>query len=53
MAPEYAMWGHLTNKTDVYSFGIVLLEVISGKYNVIDLPDKECIIYLPDWVSID
>ncbi|KMZ66719.1 putative Protein kinase [Zostera marina] len=49
MAPEYAMWGHLTNKTDVYSFGIVLLEVISGKYNVIDLPDKECIIYLPDW----
>ncbi|XP_048441873.1 probable LRR receptor-like serine/threonine-protein kinase At1g53440 [Pyrus x bretschneideri] len=31
IAPEYANLGHLTNKADVYSFGIVLLEIISGK----------------------
>ncbi|KAI7756085.1 hypothetical protein M8C21_031870, partial [Ambrosia artemisiifolia] len=27
MAPEYAMHGHLTPKVDVYSFGIVALEI--------------------------
>jgi len=28
MAPEYAMHGYLTDKADVYSFGIVVLEII-------------------------
>eukprot|EP00258_Populus_trichocarpa_P021156 XP_024437175.1 probable LRR receptor-like serine/threonine-protein kinase At1g29720 [Populus trichocarpa] len=31
MAPEYALWGYLTDKADVYSFGVVALEIISGK----------------------
>ncbi|XP_050141170.1 probable LRR receptor-like serine/threonine-protein kinase At1g53440 [Malus sylvestris] len=31
IAPEYVNQGHLTDKADVYSFGIVLLEIISGK----------------------
>ncbi|KAA8526741.1 hypothetical protein F0562_009030 [Nyssa sinensis] len=31
MAPEYAMWGYLTNKADVYSFGIVALEIVTGR----------------------
>ncbi|KAI8001621.1 putative LRR receptor-like serine/threonine-protein kinase [Camellia lanceoleosa] len=34
MAPEYALWGHLTHKADVYSFGIVALETIAGKNNM-------------------
>ncbi|KAF7145859.1 hypothetical protein RHSIM_Rhsim04G0035500 [Rhododendron simsii] len=29
MAPEYAMRGYLTDKADVYSFGIVALEIVS------------------------
>ncbi|KAI7745337.1 hypothetical protein M8C21_033811 [Ambrosia artemisiifolia] len=29
-SPEYAMRGHLSEKVDTYSFGIVVLEVISG-----------------------
>ncbi|KAL0352927.1 UNVERIFIED_CONTAM: putative LRR receptor-like serine/threonine-protein kinase [Sesamum angustifolium] len=33
MAPEYALWGYLTEKADVYSFGVVLLEIVSGKRN--------------------
>ncbi|XP_054815610.1 probable leucine-rich repeat receptor-like serine/threonine-protein kinase At3g14840 isoform X2 [Prosopis cineraria] len=33
MAPEYAMHGHLSDKTDVYSFGIVALEIVSGRSN--------------------
>ncbi|KAI3747605.1 hypothetical protein L6452_10119 [Arctium lappa] len=30
-APEYATRGHLTEKVDTYSFGIVALEIISGR----------------------
>ncbi|KAM4110553.1 hypothetical protein ACB094_03G203600 [Castanea mollissima] len=33
MAPEYALDGVFSIKTDVFSFGIVLLEIISGKKN--------------------
>ncbi|KAE8023296.1 hypothetical protein FH972_009011 [Carpinus fangiana] len=29
-APEYVWTGHLTLKTDIYSFGVVLLEIFSG-----------------------
>ncbi|CAL1370069.1 unnamed protein product [Linum trigynum] len=33
MAPEYVMHGHLSVKTDVFSYGIILLEIISGSRN--------------------
>ncbi|KAL7214399.1 hypothetical protein ACSBR1_026745 [Camellia fascicularis] len=31
LAPEYAMWGKVSESCDVYSFGISLLEIISAK----------------------
>ncbi|KAE9592009.1 putative protein kinase RLK-Pelle-DLSV family [Lupinus albus] len=31
LAPEYALLGQLTKKADVYSFGVLMLEIISGK----------------------
>jgi serine/threonine protein kinase len=31
LAPEYALLGQLTKKADIYSFGVLLLEVISGQ----------------------
>ena len=33
MAPEYAIDGLFSVKSDVFSFGILLLEIISGKKN--------------------
>ncbi|KAH1162724.1 hypothetical protein GLYMA_01G118900v4 [Glycine max] len=42
IAPEYAMHGYLTDKADVYSFGIVALEIVSGMSNTISQPTEEC-----------
>ncbi|KAK7377435.1 hypothetical protein VNO80_02860 [Phaseolus coccineus] len=39
VAPEYALYGQLTEKSDVYSFGIVILEIMSGR-KVLDTLDS-------------
>lgn len=31
MAPEYVVHGHLTEKADVYSFGVLVVEIVTGK----------------------
>jgi serine/threonine protein kinase len=31
MAPEYAMFGQFSIKSDVFSFGVLVLEIISGQ----------------------
>jgi len=31
MSPEYAIHGEFSIKTDVYSFGVLILEIITGK----------------------
>ncbi|KAJ7967625.1 Receptor-like protein kinase [Quillaja saponaria] len=33
MAPEYALQGHFSVKTDVFSFGVLVLEIVSGQKN--------------------
>ena len=33
MAPEYAMQGHFSVKSDVFSFGVLVLEIVTGKKN--------------------
>ncbi|PRQ26792.1 putative protein kinase RLK-Pelle-DLSV family [Rosa chinensis] len=34
MSPEYAMGGLFSEKSDVFSFGVILLEIISGEKNI-------------------
>lgn len=33
MPPEYAKFGKISAKVDVFSFGVLLLEIISGRKN--------------------
>lgn len=33
MSPEYALDGVFSIKSDVFSFGVLLLEIVSGKKN--------------------
>ncbi|XP_057848708.1 probable LRR receptor-like serine/threonine-protein kinase At1g56140 isoform X1 [Cryptomeria japonica] len=47
LAPEYALRGHLTEKADVFSFGVVALEVASNRsHEDRNLPDE--MVYLLD-----
>ncbi|XP_058209740.1 probable leucine-rich repeat receptor-like serine/threonine-protein kinase At3g14840 [Rhododendron vialii] len=51
MAPEYAMRGYLTDKADVYSFGIVALEIVSGRSITGYIAQEDCL-YLLDWALV-
>ncbi|XP_014504308.2 probable receptor-like protein kinase At1g11050 [Vigna radiata var. radiata] len=48
VAPEYALYGKLTEKSDVYSFGIVILEIMSGR-KVLDTLNSSADA-ITDWV---
>ncbi|KAI4323212.1 hypothetical protein L6164_022835 [Bauhinia variegata] len=48
LAPEYALRGSLTEKADVFSFGVVVLEIICGRRNS-DLSLEEEKVYLLEW----
>ncbi|WCJ28452.1 Leucine-rich repeat transmembrane protein kinase [Euphorbia peplus] len=48
MAPEYAMRGHLTEKADVFSFGVLALEILSGIPNY-ENSSIERKVYLLGW----
>ncbi|KAI5387992.1 protein kinase STUNTED isoform X1 [Lathyrus oleraceus] len=40
LAPEYFMYGKVSDKIDVYAFGVVLLELISGREPISSEPCK-------------
>lgn len=33
MAPEYARHGQFSSKSDVFSFGVLVLEIVTGRRN--------------------
>ncbi|CAN1288328.1 Probable receptor-like protein kinase At1g11050 [Linum perenne] len=47
LAPEYALYGQLTEKSDVYSFGIVVLEIMCGR-KVLDMSSSDGFL-ITDW----
>ena len=51
MSPEYALDGIFSIKSDVFSFGVVLLEIISGKKNTDFYQSKEAMSLL-SYVSV-
>lgn len=51
VAPEYAMTGHLLVKSDVYSYGVVLLELLTGRKPV-DMSQPSGQENLVTWVSM-
>ena len=50
MSPEYALEGLFSIKSNVFSFGILLLEIVSGKKNT-SFYQSDCL-YLIGYVSV-
>ncbi|CAL5059266.1 unnamed protein product [Urochloa decumbens] len=50
MAPEYATRGCLTRKADIYSYGVVTLEIVSGMSNTNSMSNEEYL-HLLDWAE--
>jgi serine/threonine protein kinase len=50
LAPEYALLGQLTKKADIYSFGVLVLEVVSGQSSTKSTwgPDMHVLV---EWVT--
>ncbi|GBG75968.1 hypothetical protein CBR_g21210 [Chara braunii] len=51
MAPEYMMGGILSEKNDVYAFGVILLELLTGRRAVAKAPSGVGWEALADWAK--
>jgi len=52
MSPEYAMQGLFSEKSDIFSFGVLILEIISGRRNS-SFYDNEHALTLLGFVSLN
>lgn len=51
LAPEYAQSGQITEKADVYSFWVVLVELVTGR-KAVDINRPKGQQFLTEWVSV-
>jgi serine/threonine protein kinase len=49
LAPEYATQGLVSQKIDIYSLGVLLLEIVSGRRSIVRGTKKHML--LTQWVS--
>ncbi|XP_010932740.1 cysteine-rich receptor-like protein kinase 43 [Elaeis guineensis] len=49
LAPEYVIHGSLSTKSDVFSFGVLVLELISGQTSISFILEAEAARSLPEW----
>ena len=55
MSPEYALRGIFSEKSDVFSFGVLLLEIVSGRKNTsfnYDEQHQSLISYVRSFISL-
>ena len=52
MSPEYAMQGLFSVKSDVFSFGVLILEIVSGRKNTSFYNDEQYYSSLVGFVSL-
>ncbi|XP_010483054.1 PREDICTED: probable L-type lectin-domain containing receptor kinase S.7 [Camelina sativa] len=50
LAPEYLQYGTATDKTDAFSYGVVILEVACGRRPIDKEPESQKTVNLVDWV---
>ncbi|KAG8066302.1 hypothetical protein GUJ93_ZPchr0004g38975 [Zizania palustris] len=54
LAPEYAIRGQVTKKSDIYSFGVLLLEIVCGRCNTnTRLPHEDQFLLERTWVHYE
>ncbi|KAL6595386.1 hypothetical protein ACP70R_047726 [Stipagrostis hirtigluma subsp. patula] len=52
MAPEYCLRGEISTKSDIYSLGILILEIVTGKKNHQAIGNKSGEQFIEDWADI-
>jgi len=52
IAPEvfYPTFGNVSTKSDVYGYGMMLLEMVGGRKNVEAMDENSSKMYFPDWI---
>lgn len=45
MAPEYVSKGQLTEKVDIYAFGVLIVEIVCGKKNSDHIPGSTSLLH--------
>lgn len=51
MAPEYLVRGQLTEKADVYAYGVLILEIVSGRKNCVFVQGADSVLQVVSSIS--